>query len=558
MSFSRRTFLKRTATAAAMSMVGPGVFSPLLRAGVRAAGNPLRIPADLVGSQLTGAPVMNEIFPGTQTAAYGLNGTYLGPLIRRNRGDRFAVQMLNNIPDEDLILHWHGLFAPEEMDGHPRHAVGTGETYDYDFLIDQRAGTYWYHSHTDMITGPQVYKGLAGFFLVHDEEEQGLGLPAGEYDVPLAIQDKQVTENFQLIYDPTPQDVMRGWQGDTILVNGTPDAVFSAARTLYRFRLLNAANARVWKLAFSDMRTFHLIASDGGLLEKPVEVDSFYLPPGARAEILVDFSGDTAGTEVQLRSVAFQAEGSAGSRQGKPADLMTISIDRDGSSGGVIPAALSTIEKHDPEQALRVRDFRVHMVDGKHGINNLLFGMNRIDFEVPFDELEIWEFFNPTQVIHPMHVHGVQFQIIERNGGIWPEEQGWKDTVLLFPFDRVRVALRFVAHRGIFMLHCHNLEHEDDGMMMNFEVVGLGAVDGDDRSGAYLQAWPNPVLEHTTVRCRPASGRRELVLSDNRGREMMRAVLPAYADSVPLDLSGLAAGVYWCRVGTESLAITKR
>lgn len=560
MTSSRRSFLKKIAAAAALSVSGPRLFGPLLRAQPRALGNTLRILADLDGTVLTGAPVMAELQPGVQTAVYGLNGSYLGPTIRLNSGDRFSVQLQNRLVDEDLILHWHGLFAPEDMDGHPRHAVGPGENYDYDFLVNQRAGTYWYHSHTDMITAPQVYKGLAGLFIVHDDEEQGLGLPAGEYDVPLVVQDKRVTPEFQLEYAPTQVDVMRGWQGDTILVNGTPDATFSAAQTLYRFRLLNGANARVWKIGFSDNRRFHLIASDGGLLEQPIEIDSFFLPPGARAEILVDFSADQLNSEVLLQSLSFEGESIVGTRQGKPADLMRICVEREASSGGMVPETLSSIEHLDPLAAIRTRDFRTHMVDGQHAINDLVFSMNRVDFDVPMNELEIWEFFNPSQSIHPMHVHGVHFQVVERNGmaeNVWPEERGWKDTVLLFPFDRVRVALRFDAHPGIFMLHCHNLEHEDDGMMMNFRVTPPSSVAEQNTTFRHLQAHPNPVSSQTTVRFKAESRSRTLTLVDQRGNLVLQHNVPAHVEHVSLDLSHVAAGSYWCKIGTEALRLTR-
>ena len=560
MTSSRRSFLKKMTAATALSLTGPRLFSPLLRARPLASGNPLNIPAELAGTVLTGAPAMVELQPGVQTAVYGLNGTYLGPTIRVNRSDGFAVQLQNRLADEDLILHWHGLFAPEDMDGHPRHAVGPGENYDYDFVVNQRAGTYWYHSHTDMITGPQVYKGLAGLFIVHDQAELGLGLPSGEYDLPLIVQDKRVTPDFQFEYAPTPIDVMRGWQGDTILVNGTPDAVFSASQTLYRFRLLNGANARVWKIGFSDDRNFHLIAGDGGLLEQPIEIDSLFLPPGARAEILVDFSDDQMNSEVLLQSQEFDGESIAGTRQGKPADLMRICVESDASSGGVIPETLSSIEQLDPLDVVRTREFRTHMLDGQHAINDLIFGMNRIDFDVAMYELEAWEFFNPSQAIHPMHVHGVHFQVVERNGSIdnvWPEEQGWKDTVLLFPFDRVRVLLRFDRYPGVFMLHCHNLEHEDDGMMMNFRVTPPSSVAGLDRTSQYLQAYPNPVSGRTTLRFKAESRARKLALVDMRGNSVLHQTIPAQTEQVSLDLSGVAAGSYWCKVGTESLKITR-
>lgn len=560
MKSSRRSFIKTSAAAAAVAFAGKGLVPEFLRARTLAPGNPLRALPEFGGGTLAAEPASVAMWPGSKTAIHGLNGSYLGPTIRADRGDRFTARLRNGLEGEDLILHWHGLLAPEEMDGHPRHAVGPGSTYDYDFIVNQRAATCWYHSHTDMLTGPQVYKGLAGFFIIHDDEERALGLPSGDYDVPLAIQDKRVGAEFQLEYNPTTIDRMSGWQGDTILVNGTPDAELAVARTLYRFRLLNAANARVWKIGFADGRTFHLIGTDGGLIESPAEIDSFFLPPGARVEILVDFSRDAISSEVLLQSLEFDGESIPGSRQGRPADLMRFIVDRDGSSNGTIPETLSTIAPFDPSAAVRTRTFRTHMFNGKHAINDLVFEMMRVDFEVAMGEVEIWEFFNPSQEIHPMHVHGAHFQVLERNGSreIAPEERGWKDTILLFPYDRVQILLRFDAHPGMFMLHCHNLEHEDDGMMMNFMVTPPASVGRETRSGGTLRAHPNPASDGTMLRFAPAGTERELVVSDGLGRTLIRRPVHASSDGLHLDLSDIAAGSYWCRVGNEAIRIFVR
>ena len=558
MPMNRRTFLKGTLAASGVAAAVSWI-RPYALLAVPDDSHPLRFIPDLEGEILTVAPVRFPLRPGGDSAVYGVNGSYLGPTIRLNRGDRFRVKMENRLTDEDLIIHWHGIFAPEEMDGHPRHAVGPGEDYDYDFTVDQRAGTYWYHSHTDMLTGPQVYKGVAGLFIVHDVEEKGLGLPSGDYDIPLVLQDKRVTPDFELDYSPAPLDIMRGWQGDTILANGRPNARLDVERTLYRFRLLNASNARVFLVGFDDGRTFHLIGSDGGLLEEPVEVESFYLSPAGRAEILVDFSEDEIGSAPLLRSLLFFDEAFPGSRQGTEADLLCFNITADGSSGGAVPATLSTIEPYNPDDVLRTRSFRFHMFDGQHAINDKLFMMDQVEFEVPMEELEIWELVNPTQLIHPIHVHGTQFQVLDRNGNkdLLPEDHGWKDTVILFPHDQVRVLIRFDAHPGVFMLHCHNLEHEDDGMMMNFRVTPSSSVaEGKEAEGG-LSASPNPVRRETTIRFAPARGERWLSVVDLHGRMVVRQAIPSGSDSFFLDMSELPPGTYWCRLGEATVRLLR-
>ncbi|MCB0714054.1 MAG: multicopper oxidase domain-containing protein [Ignavibacteriae bacterium] len=557
MPINRRTFLKRTAAASGIIAASPLLrYSNLLASPDEA--NPLRRIPDLEGNLLTVAPTRFSLRPGGDSAIYGINGSYLGPTIRLNRGGELNVKMENRLIDEDLIIHWHGILAPSEMDGHPHLAVGPGEDYDYNFTVNQRAGTYWYHSHTDKFTGSQVYRGVAGLFIVHDEEESGLGLPSGDYDISVVLQDKRVTPDFELDYNLAPVDVMRGWQGDTMLVNGRPNVQLDVDRTLYRFRLLNGSNARVFLVGFEDGRTFHLIANEGGLLESPVEIDQFFLPPAGRAEILVDFSDDELNANLLLRSLTFFNESFPGSRQGKEADLLCFRVTGDGDSGGVVPQTMTTIEPYDPEAAMRSRSFRLHMANGHHAINDLSFELNRIDFEVPMGELEVWEFFNPTQLIHPMHVHGTQFQILDRNGrteNIRPEEKGWKDMALLFPQEQVRVLVRFDAHPGRFMLHCHNLEHEDDGMMLNFRVNNPASVGGGVGERGHLSASPNIVEKETLIRFNPVKGDRQLQVIDLQGRTLLQRIIPSGRDSSLLDLSGFPSGSYWCRLGNESVRL---
>ena len=553
MSSSRRTFLK-TATLASAGIVGSsllpsqrlGAAVPPNRSGAgRAAATTLRIPPTLTSNVLRGAPTTAQIFGGAETAIYGLNGGYLGPTIELDRGDEFVVRMENGLPDEDLILHWHGLLAPSEMDGHPHQAVGPGEHYDYRYRVNQRAATYWYHPHTDELTGPQVYKGMAGLYIVHDEEERALPIPHGAYDIPLVLQDRRVSENNELIYELTPIEIMRGWQGDTILTNGVPEAELDVERTRYRFRLLNGANARVFRIGLSDDRTFQLIANGGGLLEAPIELNALFLPPGDRAEILVDFSSETEGEAIDLLSLEFFEEFTPGSRQGNPARLLRCNVGGTGPTPPALPQTLSSIPRLRAEDALRSRAFRLHMFEGKHAINDKIFSPMRIDFRVPKDDLEIWEFTNPTQVLHPMHVHGVQFQVLDRNNDpndVWPEDTGWTDTVLLLPTSSARVLVRFSAHPGMFMLHCHNLEHEDDGMMMNFMVDEESGVDGrDTRRGDVLAVVPDGAGSFRATFGATAR-EREITVSDLNGRLVARQPVLPGSRSLRVSLPSASTG----------------
>ncbi len=547
----RRRFIKGVAVASA-AVAGGSIVRPRTLRAQRGA-NTLPIPRVFDGTRLTAAPGSAQIFEGRATDIYGLNGTYLGPMIEIDRGEEFAVTMENGLPEQDLILHWHGLLVPSAMDGHPHQAVGPGATYDYRYSVDQRAGTYWYHPHTDLITGPQVYRGLAGLYIVHDEEERGLSLPSGPYDVPLILQDKQVSDQNQWVYSLSRQEIMRGVQGDTMLVNGTSDAELRVEKTRYRFRLLNAANARVFLLAFDDGRPFHLIASDGGLLSAPVEVEEFYLPPGGRAEILVDFSDDQTDARLKLVSREYAEEFFPGSRQGKPAELMSVVIGADGPVPSALPTTLASVEPLIEEDALRTRRFTLSHAGQSHTINDLVFEKSRIDFTVPINELEIWEFVNGTQNIHPMHLHGVQFQILDRNGSVnnlRPEDRGWKDMALLFPTSTVRLLVRFTAHTGTFMLHCHNLEHEDDGMMQNFMVDDTGSVATGD-SPADIRMMPSVGDGIVTVQVNPGSRARDLSVTDMRGRTVYATTLAAGTSFEVIDLRDRASGGYLVRVGNE-------
>ena len=558
MPVSRRRFLK-TSAATTVLIAGKSLLGPVSMRG-KPSGATLRIPRQLSGPTLTAASGSAQIFEGVPTDLYTLNGLYPGPTIELDRGDELLVRMENRLPDQDLILHWHGILAPSSMDGHPHQAVPSGEDYDYPYTVEQRAATCWYHPHTHPITGPQVYRGLAGFYIVHDEEERGLPLPQGAYDVPLLLQDRRVSEDNQLIYELNDVEKMIGWQGDTILVNGTYDPSLQVERTRYRFRLLNGANARVFLVGFEDGRTFHLIANDGGLLPAPVEVESIYLAPGERAEILVDFTDDLAGESVLLRSLEFAEEFLPRTRQGKPADLLRFEIGGAGPTPPELPATLSTIEAYDPEDALRTREFRLHMSGGGHSINDLLFEPMRIDFTVPIGELEIWQFTNGTQTIHPMHIHGVQFQVLDRNGTtslVRPEERGWKDTVILFPTSAVRVLVRFTAHTGMFMLHCHNLEHEDDGMMMNFMVDTDTGIREDYRSAGALRATPNTTRGPVRLTFSPSSRDRLLEVSDLTGGMVMRHPIPRGSDRMTIDLGSEPSGMYVVRVGMESVRVMR-
>lgn len=450
------------------------------------------------------------ILPGAKTAVWSfagrvikgdkdrletIPGSYLGPILRLNTGDHVNLTFKNRLPEQSIV-HWHGLHVPEAADGHPRLVVGPGGRYRYSFDVRNRAGTYWYHPHPHGRTGPQVYRGLAGLIVVSDAEEQALDLPRGSYDVPLVIQDRTFGANNELRYEG---DSRVGFLGETILVNGRPDLVLDVDSRPYRLRLLNGSNSRIYKLEFSDGTPVRVIGTDGGLLRRPVKRPYLTLGPAERLELWVDFGNRAKGDEIVLRSLEFDGgtipETAYGLPQGTALDVMRFRIDREVNDPQPLPRRLSRFSRlrlGDAINASNPKTFRYRMSQGRWTINDRVFEMEAVadDETVALDSMEVWDVVNESgdgtdnamEMPHPVHLHGSQFQVIERSvperyRAIWDTvasgyvDRGWKDTVLLMPGERVRFLKRFDDYRGLFLHHCHNLEHEDAGMMRNFRVV---------------------------------------------------------------------------------------
>jgi len=480
----RRQWLRETAaailgTSAARALAGGGgLLLPLLETP-EASAEPLRQPSELVGP-LIATPGTGALWSGRSTSLLTFGGTYPSPTLRARRGETFELLLQNRLA-EATNIHWHGLAVPAEVDGYPTDLVLPGGARQYRFRIAQATGTYWYHPHPDGRTAAQVYGGMAGFFIVEDDDDRALGLPSGEQDVALLLQDRRRASDNSLTYAPTPMDLMSGYLGNTVLVNGTPDAELSLSATRYRFRLLNGSNARIFHVAFGDNRVFDVIAGDGGLLERAVTSNALFLAPGERAEILVDFSRDAVGASVPLISAAFTVRGGGmgmggSSSQGASASLLRLVVGRAGAASAPLPARLASIERLDPARAQVQRrfvmDMRMPPFAGAFTINARSFDAARVDVRVERGVLEVWEIVNVSTEPHPFHVHATQFQVVSRSSGaLSPHELGLKDTVLVWPGETVGIAIRFDAHAGLYVLHCHNLEHEDAGMMLNLEVL---------------------------------------------------------------------------------------
>ncbi|MFZ9629430.1 MAG: multicopper oxidase family protein [Ilumatobacteraceae bacterium] len=393
---------------------------------------------------------------GATGSGLGFNGLIPGPMFTATNGSTATIDLTNDLA-EATTVHWHGLVVPTASDGQPQDTVAAAGTRTYTLPINQRASLNWYHPHPHMKTGSQVALGLSGLFVVRDAEETALGLPSGAYEVPIVLRDFTADKKFGLTYSAKSS----GYLGTAALANGTRSAYHLVDKAVYRLRLLNSSNARVYALQLSNGASFTLIGNDGGLLPAPVTVSEIALAPAERIDVLVDLR--TITQSVHLRDatsgwslVEFRLRSGAAS------------VSYSGP-----PATLSTVTALSGEKRTRTFTF-----DGMTQINGTAFNMTTTAFTVPQGDVERWVFSTGGNGPHPVHVHGASFQVQSRTGGratIYPWERGWKDTVLLNDGERVEVLIRFNVE-GRFMIHCHKLEHEDGGMMMSFLVGPAGAV----------------------------------------------------------------------------------
>jgi FtsP/CotA-like multicopper oxidase with cupredoxin domain len=535
-SISRRQFLKLTGVGVAGIAASrvPGV-SLLRTVSAQSGGTPdLEVRLRAIESQvsiLSGEPTtvwtyQGEVLQGDPSSLQIIPDSYLGPIFRVRQGQHIRIHFVNEI-SEPSIIHWHGLVLPEAMDAHPRYAIGPGETYTYDFEVINRAGTYWYHPHPHGSTATQVYNGLAGLFIVSDAEEAAVGLPADLYDIPLVFQDRTFDASNQLVYIAggmmtQMMTEMMGFLGDNILVNGRMGYELNVESRAYRLRLLNGSNFRILKLGWEDGTPLTVIGTDGGLLESPVQRPYVTLSPGERVELWADFSGRPVGTQLVMKSLAFSGVEMGGTMMGgmempetttlphgEETTILQVNVVQESTQVLELPVQLSIVQRYTPGDAVNAdapRTFEIAMVNEAWSLNGRTFEMEAVagDEIVQAGSLEVWEFINVAnsgemggmsgmamgnsdammtedQMAHPMHIHGVQFQVLERvvddefRDG-WESisagfvDEGWKDTVLLMPSERIKLLMRFGNEEGLFVFHCHNLEHEDLGLMRNYRI----------------------------------------------------------------------------------------
>jgi FtsP/CotA-like multicopper oxidase with cupredoxin domain len=409
-----------------------------------------------------------------QTPTWGFNGAYLGPTLRASRGEEVLVNVHNGL-SESTTVHWHGMHLPARMDGGPHQPVGPGTTWSPTWRVDQPAATLWYHPHLDERTESHVYRGMAGMFILDDPGTSAAALPHeyGVDDVPVIVQDKRFTRGGE--FDPAHAMLGEvGVLGDTLIVNGTVGPYHEVRTEKVRLRLLNASTARAYRFGFADGRSFALVGTDGGLLAAPHQTRYVQLVPGERAEIVVTMR---PGERSVLRSFAPDLGGDFSSRFNGGADSFDVLQLRAAGTlapGPEVPARLTDLPRLDPAQAVQTRRFVLSV----HEINGRKMDMGRVDAVVTKDTIEVWRVSNGHDTPHSFHVHDVQFQVLTVEGQPPPPElAGWKDTIFLPPHVEFRIIARFADYAdpaSPYMLHCHMLFHEDEGMMGQFVVVEPG------------------------------------------------------------------------------------
>ena len=461
---------------------------------------PIRTDATTDYYRITQKISQAEILPDLRTEIWGYDGIFPGPTIVSRSGRRTVVRHRNELPVPTAV-HLHGGVTPPEHDGYPSdvvmpsggwhdghlghlelNVIGEG-SFDYEYPLEQPAAALWYHDHRMDFTGPQVYKGLAGFHLIHDDVEQALELPARERDVPLMICDRSFARDGSFRYpslDPSLEgrpgvraEYMSGVLGDCILVNGAPWPVLEVTNTRYRFRLLNASNARRYQLALDPPprygAPFVQVGSDHGLLPEPIGHNLIDLAQAERFDVIVDFSKYSVGDEITMVN-KFGA--------GSTAQVMRFIVAREGKDDSRIPSKLADFQPLSRSDATVEREFR--FVRGGAQMNGMTlwtvngepFDPNRIDADPELGSVELWKI-RALNVEHPFHIHLAPFQVLTSGGGgdPGPYNTGWKDTVNLDNGGDAEILIKFDSYKGKYVFHCHNLEHEDMMMMANFEVV---------------------------------------------------------------------------------------
>lgn len=445
---------------------------------------------------------LHRDLPPARLWSYG--GTVPGPTIEVRRSQGTWIEWVNELPAKHFlpidyslhgaeiekpqaraVVHVHGAKVQPDDDGYPEAWSVPGQSLTCYYPNQQDAAMLWYHDHAMGINRLNIYAGLFGLFLVRDEVEDALHLPSGAYEVPLVICDRQIGADGQLEY-PVSGKPDAPWVpevfGEAFLINGKLFPYVDVEPRRYRFRIANVSNARFLNLLLSDHAVMRQIGTDQGLLPTPIDVERLQLAPGERADVVVDFT-HFAGHEILLHDSSF--------------DLMQIRVakQRKSDDTSIVPTSLRPFVKTAESASVLTRELTLIEQKTLPG-ESMLMLLNGAHWDMPvtekpvLDSVEIWSLINLTDDTHPIHLHLVRFQILDRrrfdafdyqNSGKLrytgpvvlpaPSEAGWKDTVRADSKMVTRIIVKFEGYLGRFVWHCHVLEHEDNEMMRPYEVV---------------------------------------------------------------------------------------
>jgi len=533
----------------------------------------LNIPDTLVGPNfnLTIHEDSVQFFPnGNISHTYAFNQFhYLGPTLIWHKGDQISINVNNQINDTTTV-HWHGIHLPAIWDGGPHTPIYSGANWNPQFTVMDQAATYWYHPHMHMKTAAQAIKGAAGLIIVRDSLESALVLPRayGIDDFPIIVQSQQ--------YDTLNQAMPLGMEDSTILVNGARanngNSVFvNCPAQIVRMRLLNASGERVFQFGFSANKQFKIIASDGGLLNAPVNAKRIRLAPGERAEILIDLT-NMNGQSLHLMSygseltMGIQGGPTMPMPNGPPMnsplngiDFNILQINVVGQTPNpilTIPTVLNNNTPFNATQANKQRTIRftadsLMVMDGPFYFNDSSFDMMRVDYRIPINNIEIWKLVNETMVAHPFHIHDVQFYLLKRNGITPPlEESGRKDVVLVPPGDSVEFITKFADFADTttpYMFHCHILMHEDAGMMGQFIVDPNPNSITESYADQNIIVFPNPFADYAYLKSETNLKNTSILIINSIGKTL--ANLENINDKqVIINRNNLPPGIYYLQL----------
>ena len=549
--------------------------------------NPLIIPSTIESTDIN-LNLQNgthQFITGHDTATMGVNGNILGPTLIMQEGSNVNINVTNNL-GQPTTIHWHGMHVNASNDGGPHTVIQPGETWNPQFTVMNKASTMWYHPHLDEFTDEHVSKGIAGFIIIKDNEEAALNLPRtyGVDDIPLAIQTKQLDANYQIIHHTNHDDLL--------MVNATVNPMVDVPAQMVRLRLLNGTTQRVLNIGLSGDQTFYQIATDGGLRETPLALTRLQLASGERTEIIVDLNGMNGQTAYLMSYASEFGNGVyGGSAPGMNASMPLDNYTGNALNGAdfnilqlnvvaqtanpitTIPNTLTTLTPYlevdsDQSRTLTLQSVQggFNQLNGDFTINGVSLDMNTINITIPLNNTEIWTIQNSSPIGHPIHIHDIQYYILDINGNPPPAfAEGLKDTFLVPAGGNMRIITKFedFADDTIpYMYHCHMLNHEDGGMMGQFVVVDPNAAvnDLDFESGFALFPNPSDTIYMTAQLKNNADNITAYAVIDATGRIVNYHKIDKNElnSMYSFPIFELSTGVYTLKLYTENNIFTKK